>query len=115
MNEQPKLKPCPFCGGEAYYTRVRNSWDWECHCFVCDATVRVDGWMHGSSEERLRKGRKDVITQWNQRILHVGHWVAIRQGEEDCAFKCSECGDVEFLNTPYCPRCGAFMGEKTDD
>ena len=61
MNE-PKLKPCPFCGGKAKVT------NWELHTthyYVCCATLgcREAGLVYSYDS------REDAIEKWNRRPL----------------------------------------------
>jgi Lar family restriction alleviation protein len=56
-----KLKPCPFCGGEAKLTKqpnpVFNAWLCEIRCTKCHASPPV---FYTTSED-------EIIKRWNQR------------------------------------------------
>lgn len=52
-----ELKPCPFCGGEAYVGQDECwYWDWEAHCLQCGATF-----------DTLFETKKQAIEAWNRR------------------------------------------------
>ena len=98
------LKPCPFCGGEAYYTLNSDS-DWECRCFDCGASVKVYG--REFTPGRLKKDRKTVIMKWNRRKQRTGEWMESPSGQP--YFVCTECGVSVIDKSCYCPSCGAKM------
>ncbi len=56
-----KLKPCPFCGGEAE-TRTDENDEWYVSCTKCFALVGycVDTWGEYATEE-------DAAAAWNRR------------------------------------------------
>ena len=51
-----KLKPCPFCGGEAEMLNYSPS-EWLVVCPTCDGMV-----------ERWRNTEKEAVEQWNRRV-----------------------------------------------
>ena len=51
---EPKLKPCPFCGGKAKKTEIGRSWDIECE--DCQSSTR----MCSTPEE--------ATEAWNRRV-----------------------------------------------
>jgi Lar family restriction alleviation protein len=56
----PKLLPCPFCGGNAgLYFQLDDLDDWVVMCDVCG--VR-------SCPEGIRYDRELAITDWNTRV-----------------------------------------------
>lgn len=59
-----KLKPCPFCGGEAVFERDRIAGIYcvECANCKCMTTFQFD---FGEGEEASRKKAADV---WNRRV-----------------------------------------------
>lgn len=62
--EEEKLKPCPFCGGEAgIYKRVLDwaTWDYKIACSKC----RCETDIYGTKQE--------VIEAWNKRVGEVSH------------------------------------------
>ena len=61
-----KLKPCPFCGGDAHIKQ--KSWDIFITgvCVECDICGAKTDWLAGSS---LRNIRKLVAENWNNRAL----------------------------------------------
>ena len=60
-----KLKPCPFCGGEAYSSYGDDRW--YIRCFECGAYLsNYMGCDYGP--EAMKKCRKMVIDKWNRRI-----------------------------------------------
>ena len=53
------LKPCPFCGGEAFYIEIMGNYEkpHEIYCSKCDGAI-----TEGRSE-------KQVVTNWNTRPI----------------------------------------------
>ena len=53
---EPKLKPCPFCGGEAevWVSDVTNRAI--VYCTVCDAQIRI------------KQNEQEAIEAWNKRV-----------------------------------------------
>ena len=75
-----KLKPCPFCGGEADIEswHVYDSWYWEgvCECKrcgakgsapQCEARINVRPEFIVTHEEAELKARQGAIKAWNTR------------------------------------------------
>lgn len=102
-----ELKPCPFCGGEAYCSYEENYNRYMVKCFDCGATV-------SSLKPRVFYANKydmdDIIFKWNKRVEKNGYWMENENGSTCC----SECGyevNTNINNTTYkyCPECGARM------
>lgn len=53
--DKPELKPCPFCGGEAYMTHLPLSGAYEARCIKCD----IGTWPC--------LDRKSAVEKWNRR------------------------------------------------
>ena len=58
-----ELKPCPFCGGEAFYTYLGEN-EWAVRCFDCEAEVKA--WQGFSCD--MKEGREKAIEKWNRRM-----------------------------------------------
>ena len=110
MKEELKLKPCPFCGGEAH---LQN---WSDGAYVwCECGVKTETYLHSGTEK--------AIEAWNRRAepeRKKGMWEVQPSTGDDRPFiwwKCSVCGHVIFSETErdrkefhaYCGRCGADM------
>lgn len=52
---EPKLKPCPFCGGEPFYYEADVDFDHHITCTICGA----------NSCECMTK--EDAVRNWNRR------------------------------------------------
>ena len=67
--DYPKLRKCPFCGGEARTKVMIGQHDMiviKVGCFDCDV------WKHskinsGDNIERFNKAMQDVMSKWNRR------------------------------------------------
>jgi len=59
MSEAPKLKRCPFCGGNSVYTRMNAS-------YIKDATWSVTC-VHGHASSPEMKTKTDAAEWWNRR------------------------------------------------
>lgn len=54
---EPKLKPCPFCGGKAkVWEELFMRFAWKIYCVNCGASVRAET-------------EKDVVEAWNKRVV----------------------------------------------
>lgn len=112
---KPKLKPCPFCGGEAEILQTvgHTFYAW---CSDCDTSTG-----HYFTEE-------DAATMWNHRVerdrSHDTTCSCPCGAERTCHndlkdsdfgnmwpiphFKCSSCGGLfASYEFDYCPSCGA--------
>lgn len=78
MND--KLKPCPFCGGEAYVSR----WCYKVLCIDCDAEVLV--------ERETSDGVKEVSLKWNTR---ADGWISVEASLPDLHFESQEDPDED--------------------
>lgn len=60
-----ELKPCPFCGDEAYISFDGNNW--YVYCFNCGASISHPQ-IYDYSSEAMKKGRNKAIEKWNKRV-----------------------------------------------
>ena len=109
-----KLKPCPFCGGEAHI---------QTHEFVgCANTYGVVCLGCGVETRQFYESKSEVIKMWNTRVRPQGEWLKFGLGRGTRILFCTNCerrievplsqGDS---NYNFCPNCGADMrGEKDD-
>lgn len=59
----PELKPCPFCGGEAYTCYAINDYNrWGVSCRGCGCTVEVEEW------KGITDTSEQAIEAWNKRV-----------------------------------------------
>lgn len=57
-----KLKPCPFCGGEAEAVYAPNDINrWGVQCKSCGCTVEVEEW------KGVEDTKENAIKAWNRR------------------------------------------------
>ena len=107
-----KLKPCPFCGGEAVvYKFHRPGFHMECeeycgyvYCNECDMTISR---QYGESYE---DAATKAIKVWNTRVERTCHNLGREEGTnyELYDFGCSSCGYCADITEPnYCPHCRA--------
>lgn len=107
-----KLKPCPFCGGEAYIAEyeprllrpVRNH-PYSVWCNECELAFGWDSDYGGQFDTK-----EEAAAAWNARAdtVKCGHYVTNDDGDSSC----SVCGDTLLDCTQnYCPNCGARMNE----
>ena len=82
VNDMEKLKPCPFCGGEAVFNIYSNStrennrgWSYDVHCEKCGAFVpnrcsyETIAVMDRDGNILLIKDNRDkAIEAWNRRV-----------------------------------------------
>ena len=104
------LKPCPFCGGEAYIqAKHMPNWTWNWCNVVCDgcgATVTRAG-----GEGTFEGAEKAAIAAWNSRAELT---CRIIEYDEAPYPVCSECGAVQpdDFTVHYCWSCGAKVVEQ---
>ena len=112
-----KLKPCPFCGGKAYYrtpTHLKGTaFDvMTVECKQCGASpYAVEVYEYDTEENK----RKAIAEFWNRRVdnaaLVHAYWKRVDKDDGGHDTVCSHCSTpiVTYLETPYCHNCGAKM------
>lgn len=117
-----KLKPCPFCGGEASINRPSGRM---LFCVVCDDCDANSGYYF--TEE-------DAARAWNSRAERTCHMVEVETGEladysdtDEVIFHCAAChaergvfsydedGNVYSARPEYCPNCGTKVVRHADE
>lgn len=125
MIERNKLKPCPFCGGEAHleHSRVEMSGrtnadivtTWNVRCANCGTEKRglASHYVIGDDEvlrlvdDAFMDGRIFAITQWNRRADRE------QSGDMVEVVRCKDCVNrIEFdTNKYHCEITGYYCGE----
>lgn len=100
-----KLKPCPFCGGEAEIAHSRNYYAW------CDKCETRGNW-HATEAE--------AIEAWNTRAERTCKLIdrgSFMPEHDFYRSECSACGAMfwqtngHLPRANYCPNCGAKVVE----
>ena len=115
-----KLRPCPFCGGEAKAFYDEAGGVYEVQCQECGAEPYI-GYRRGAPGMRTLG---DVIKAWNRRAERTCRNASL---DPEC-FKCSECGAEDYTSDSLtmwheggpvdiccCPVCGARIVEEAGD
>ena len=108
-----KLKPCPFCGGEAYIVEGNyDSWEdgYAIRCSNCALTFGASGRIGETYEWMcVYKTEAEAIEAWNarhERTCTVTRLNVDRDGTHTTDYSCG-CWNNEGWNHNYCPNCGA--------
>lgn len=100
MNE---LKPCPFCGGGAYVSELRDGM-WRAICMSCNAS----GNNYFTEAE--------AVKAWNTRIERTCHETTIDKffrGCDSCGYMWEVFYGIGKRERPnYCPNCGAKVASE---
>lgn len=109
-----KLKPCPFCGGEASIRASENSNRFFVGCFNDGCPVNPcsgDFLLDGVYDDEMKQA---AVDEWNTRAERTCEMEWDEDGEGDELYPvghvtCSACGAWLYaVNTMrFCPNCGA--------
>lgn len=102
------LKPCPFCGGEAY---LNDAWPHWAYCTVCGAKVQ--------SVKFDEEGVAEATEKWNKRAFRIGRWKEVEGNYITPGgtplYVCEQCGGGQHLHgveypeqALVCPKCGSI-------
>lgn len=99
-----KLKPCPFCGGEASI---------KIHDYFDDTRLYTPKCKCGAGIVEVFYTEEEAIAAWNtryERTCQMAYYEPC-SGDEyyptEC-YTCSECNNTVFTGKPrFCPNCGA--------
>jgi Lar family restriction alleviation protein len=82
MNNDNKLKPCPFCGGEELQVKLNEPWAWVA-CTDCDA----QGFSVFDSDYDKDNLMAGAIRKWNTRapdqLVRDSEWQDIKTAPKD--------------------------------
>lgn len=77
----------------------------------CDPEADREKWIRWSAVLQERSAFKYDIADAPTVEDKSGRWIEISRCGDSFLVKCSECGDLELVDTPFCPECGAKMKE----
>lgn len=60
IDDNDRLKPCPFCGGEATFDHDDNGWNW-IECLACGASTNA-------RVSAMDDCKPLLLEQWNKRV-----------------------------------------------
>ena len=106
-----KLKPCPFCGGEATPVYCENGNQYTSNIMYLSKRGTIKCKHCGVELQRVYSRVSKAIEAWNRRAGKTGHWIPF--GEN--LYQCSNCGAVReqiAFSEYFCPNCGADMREE---
>jgi Lar family restriction alleviation protein len=58
----PELKPCPFCGGKAFFNKLYDAYDDEEYCIACTDCDCVFTVTYKNPD------KSDLAEAWNRRV-----------------------------------------------
>ena len=104
-----KLRPCPFCGGEAHVLSEKThngGRKFRVGCYdPCCSGAAFEGAVYFD--------RSEAVAAWNRRAERTCRKVPGRMKCGRRTPKCSECGQsLGDERWSYCPRCGARVVEE---
>lgn len=86
---------------------------------LAEVIMGIDGLINEAAtgtQARALFIAKDMIYDQQRYFLRMnpvkrGHWEEISEygGWGETFYKCSVCGETEYINTKYCPNCGADL------
>ena len=123
LKKYEKLKPCPFCGGEAKINRIVNTFYQYARYF--SSCTRC------SAESKVFETEQEAIEAWNTRAERTCHPFVSPDGAGWYAIGCDNCGHGFVDNNPdkayllkiskrsdimprYCPNCGAKVIQESE-
>lgn len=103
-----ELKPCPFCGGEAWlysyeFHRGTGGYSVLCknkNCHLVFGEHEKDGYLEGEFYTKA-----EAIEAWNTRHERTCKFMPYSEKSDDGI--CSKCGAYMYEQDNYCPDCGA--------
>ena len=104
-----KLKPCPFCGGEAEFV---NTWNCLCHVICRSCGAEIWGIKKHPNDFRTRD---EVIAAWNNRAIDRDELLDIAE-DLDCGWAqfndgTIACEDVDKFEREMATRIRKAVGE----
>lgn len=116
MDEDAKLLPCPFCGGEACVSigrHIMSDFGSDAYAYVtCGECWASTDEVYGDKVDESEIV-KQAVAAWNRRAERACRIVRVQPGW----WECDACGrSIRWdLDEPphmhYCPRCGARVVE----
>lgn len=110
MNKE-KLKPCPFCGGEAVL-KIYQNYEHDIsfayvYCGECGAKINCYASQEAAAERWNGRVNKRAESKWIIGSDEYGF------GKYDqcsaCGYKLNAIGAASVMKMRYCPGCGARM------
>ena len=76
-----------------------------------DSLAQIKGYAHAFEhfENALTESCDDEIPKADVQPVKHGKWLSRCEGDIYDFSECSECGNMESCETPYCAQCGARM------